>query len=63
MSPYTVAQAFSALNERDEAFQWLEKAFEDRETLLVNLIVDPLFDNLDSDPRFSDLKQRIGFWQ
>ncbi len=44
-------------------FQWLEKSFESHESLMVNLDVDPLFDNLHSDPRFSDLKQRMGFWQ
>jgi len=63
VSPFAIAQIYSALNERDLAFQWLEKAFESRETLMVNLLMDPLFDNLRSDPRFSDLKQRMGFWQ
>lgn len=38
-------------------------SFETHESMLVNLDVDPLFDNLHSDPRFSDLKKRIGFWQ
>jgi hypothetical protein len=51
------------LEEPDQAFQWLEKAFENRETLMVNLVVDPLLKNLHSDPRFLDLKQRVGFWQ
>lgn len=62
VSPFSIAQIYSALNERDRAFQWLEKAFESRESQMVNLLVDPLFDNLQSDPRYSDLKQRIGFW-
>jgi len=63
VSPYPIAQIYSSLNERDQAFQWLEKAFEARESALTSLVTDPLFDNLHSDPRFSDLKQRMGFWQ
>ena len=63
VSPYFVAQIYSALNDHDQAFQWLEKSFESRESLMVNLDVDPLLDNLHLDPRFSDLKQRMGFWK
>ena len=63
VAPYSIAQIYSALNQRDLAFQWLERSFETHESTLVNLDVDPLFDNLHSDPRFSDLKKRIGFWQ
>ncbi len=63
VSPYAIAEIYSALNERDQAFQWLEKSFEARESPLVNLDVDPLLDTLHSDPRFSDLKQRMGFWK
>lgn len=35
--------------------------FED--TPIVNLNVDPLFKNLRSDPRFAEVKRRMGFWQ
>ena len=58
-----MAQIYSVLNERDQAFLWLEKAFEARDTTIVNLNVDPLVKNLRSDPRFAELKRRIGFWQ
>jgi len=63
VSPYVIAQIYSSLNERDQAFQWLEKGFANRESQMTSLAVDPLFDNLHSDPRFSDLKQRMGFWR
>ncbi len=63
VSPYVIAQIYSSLNERDQAFQWLEKAFEARESQMTSFVPDPLFANLRSDPRFSDLKQRIGFWK
>jgi hypothetical protein len=41
----------------------LEKAFQNRDSTLTVLAVDPLMNNLRVDPRFADLKQRIGFWQ
>ena len=63
VSPIGIARVYSALGERDLAFQWLERAFEEREAQLINLMTDPLLDNLRPDPRFSDLKNRIGFWQ
>ena len=62
VSPYTIAQIYSVLNDREQAFGWLEKGFESRDAPMTNLDVDPFFDNLRSDPRFSDLKRRMGLW-
>jgi tetratricopeptide (TPR) repeat protein len=50
----------SALNRPDEAFKWLEKAFEERSWLLVWLKVDPRFDPLRRDPRFDAFVRRVG---
>jgi serine/threonine-protein kinase len=50
----------SALNRPDEAFRWLEKAFEERSWWLVWLKVDPRFDPLRGDPRFDALVRRVG---
>jgi TolB-like protein/DNA-binding winged helix-turn-helix (wHTH) protein len=61
VSPYLYATRYAALGERDRAFEWLEKAFEDRDTSIVSLKVDPACDNLRSDPRFPSLLRRIGF--
>jgi len=63
VSPYFIAQMYIALNDRDQAFTWLEKSVEARESLLINLEVDPLIAPLRSDPRYAELKRRIGFWQ
>lgn len=60
VSPYTVATIYAGLGEKDQAFKWLEKAFEDRDIWLMNLRVDPLLKSLRSDKRFTDLLQRIG---
>lgn len=52
--------ASPARTEKDQAFAWLEKAYEERSDGLVNLNADQRFDNLRSDPRFKDLARRIG---
>src|SRR4249920_1107831 len=51
IAPCLIAQVYSVLNERDQAFLWLEKAREVRDTNIVNLKMDPLYRNLRSDPR------------
>ena len=55
-----MAQDYTFLNEKNEAFAWLQKAFEKHEADLVFLKFNPAFDNLHSDPRFDQLVQRVG---
>ena len=62
-NPLDAAIACSLLGDRDEAFSWLEKAYEYHVQGLIYLNVDPEFDNLRSDPRFTALTRRIGFQQ
>ena len=50
----------TALERAQEAFAWLDKAFEARTPWLHQISTDPQFDNLHSDPRFADLLRRIG---
>ncbi|MBI3939784.1 MAG: hypothetical protein HY315_03020, partial [Acidobacteria bacterium] len=59
VSPYSMATIYAGLNERDEAFQWLERAFRDRAVRLVYLKVDPMWDKLRSDARFDSLLRRL----
>ena len=58
VSPYTVAAIYTALGEKDQAFKWLERAYEERDVWLMNLKVDPVFARLRSDKRFQDLLTR-----
>jgi tetratricopeptide (TPR) repeat protein len=58
-SSYSVALILSALGSVDCAFDWLEKAYEDRDEGLCWLNVDPRLDHLHSDNRFKDLARRI----
>ena len=57
--PFDVAVVHAALGERDLAFDWLDKAYEDRHPWLVMLKVTPKVDSLRSDPRFAALLARI----
>lgn len=61
ISPYFIAMDYAMLGEKDLAFEWLEKAFQERSSWVVELRVDPLWDPLRSDPRYKELLQRMGF--
>jgi DNA-binding winged helix-turn-helix (wHTH) protein/TolB-like protein len=60
VSSYTVGAIYAGLGEKDQAFRWLEKAFEERDIWLMNLKVDPVFAKLRTDKRFTDLLARAG---
>jgi Flp pilus assembly protein TadD len=51
----------AGLNDRDKAFEWLEKAYQERADGLILLNVDPMVDGLREDARFKKLLVRIGF--
>jgi adenylate cyclase len=61
VSPCHVAGVHVGLGEHDQALQWLERAYEERDGILVYLKVEPRFDPLRDDPRFQDLMRRVGF--
>jgi hypothetical protein len=48
------------LGEKEKALDWIEKAFEDRPSLLPYLGVDPLWDELRESPRFRSFLKRLG---
>ena len=60
VSSFQIAAIYAGLGEKDEVFAWLEKAFAERSDGLVNLNAEQRFDNLRSDPRFTDLARRVG---
>jgi len=63
VSPGELAILYGALNDKDGAFQSLEKAYAERDLQLQFLGVDPAFDTLRADPRFADLIRRVGLPQ
>jgi eukaryotic-like serine/threonine-protein kinase len=61
--PWGVANAYSYLGDKDQAFAWLRKAIEARTSFVDYLRVDPSWDNIRSDPRFAELVRRTGLPQ
>jgi TolB-like protein/DNA-binding winged helix-turn-helix (wHTH) protein/Tfp pilus assembly protein PilF len=58
-----MALVYAGLEDKDKAFAWLDKAYEEHSFALSNLKVEPRFDPLRSDLRFADLLRRIGLPQ
>jgi Flp pilus assembly protein TadD len=64
VAPYNVAVIYVGLGEKDEAFAWLNRAYEERSYILAEyLTTDARLDTLHSDPRFAELVRRIGLPQ
>ena len=59
-SAYDLALLYAGLNDRDQALEWLEKAFTDRSGGLLQLKADIMFDPIRSDARFESLVRRLG---
>jgi len=59
VSPVDIALVYTGLRDRDAAFQWLEKAYQER-TMRIQELPQPHFESLRSDPRFGNLMRRIG---
>lgn len=60
VSPVSIALIYAALGDKVQSFAWLEKADTAHDANLTRLKVDPRFDSLRSDPRFTDLMRRVG---
>jgi tetratricopeptide (TPR) repeat protein len=60
VSPYSIALVYVGLGDRDQAFQWLDKAYDEHSVRLINIAVHPRLTGLRSDPRFTALVKRIG---
>jgi serine/threonine-protein kinase len=60
VSPYWIALIYLGLNEKDKTFEYLQRAFDERNAWLVYLKVNPVFDSLRSDVRFDNLLKRLG---
>jgi TolB-like protein/Flp pilus assembly protein TadD len=58
--PYAMALVYAGLGQRDSAFEWLDRAYADRDVHLV-FLVDPKWDPFRDDPRFRALVKRCDF--
>jgi len=60
VTPYGVALVYAGLNDKENAFAWLNKAYVGRSHWLVWLNRDPRWNGLRSDARFASLTKRVG---
>ena len=52
---------YAGLGDKDRAFEWFERAYEERSALMAFLKVDPGLKTIRADARFADLLRRVGF--
>lgn len=57
------ATFYGMLGEKNRAFAWLERGYREHDASFAGLNVDPCWDPLRSDPRFTDLVHRVGLAQ
>ena len=59
VTSYGVALVYTGMQEKNKAFEWLEKAYAEKSNWLVWLKSDPRWNSLKSDQRFKDLANRV----
>ena len=62
-SPDSIATLYALTGDKDRAFEWLDKAYAERDMGIIGLKVDPAFKDLHGDPRFAALLRRMGLPQ
>jgi TolB-like protein/DNA-binding SARP family transcriptional activator/Flp pilus assembly protein TadD len=60
VSAYDIAAVHAGLRENGEALRWLERAYQERSSFLINMGWEPRFRGLHSDPGFGSLVRGIG---
>jgi len=60
VSPYNIATLYAGIEAKDDAFQWLDTAYEERDTGILALRTDFSLDGLRSDPRYAELLRKVG---
>jgi TolB-like protein/DNA-binding winged helix-turn-helix (wHTH) protein/TPR repeat protein len=58
---YSIAEVYAFRNQSTEAFQWLDRAYAQRDAGLIETKTDPLLKNLHHDPRYAALLQKLNF--
>jgi tetratricopeptide (TPR) repeat protein len=62
-SAYMIATLYADLGDKDQAFKWLDTAYQERDFNLIGLKTDFLLDPIRSDPRFAELVRKVGLPQ
>ncbi len=61
VQPTRIAGLYARAGEKERALDWLEKAYQERESKMVYVNVFPTWDSLRDDPRFQELLRRMNF--
>jgi len=61
VSPYNVARVYAAIDDKQRALEWLERAYREHNPDLIELTREPSFAGLHSDAKFRELVERIGW--
>jgi len=61
VSPYNVARVYGAIDDKQRALEWLERAYREHNPDLIELTREPSFAGLHSDAKFRELVERIGW--
>jgi TolB-like protein/Tfp pilus assembly protein PilF len=61
VSPYNVARIYGAIDDKQRALEWLERAYREHNPDLIELTREPSFTGLHSDVKFRELVERIGW--
>jgi eukaryotic-like serine/threonine-protein kinase len=62
-SAYWIGALYAELGDKDQAFRWLNSAYQERDLWLVGLKTNFQFDAIRSDPRFHELVRKVGLPQ
>ncbi len=58
-SAYQIAEVYAFRNQSDEAFEWLDRAYAQRDSGLIETKIDPLLKSLHNDPRYAAFLKKL----
>jgi hypothetical protein len=59
VSSYSIGEAYMRMGEKEKAIKWLQQAYDEHDTELVSLGVEPVFSPVHSDTRFQEILRRM----
>jgi len=60
VSAFEIARFYADRGDKEKAFEWLDTAYREHDSLLIGLTIYPQFNSIRSDPRFNELVAKVG---
>jgi len=60
---YDIASSYAEFGDKEQAFRWLNTAYQEHDSGLACMKTNPFFDSIRSDPRFAELVRKVGLPQ